>query len=102
MDVTRLFRKIEGLEYSIYHLMEEKERECLSLLKPQSLGRIKRNRLLLEYYNNIIQGKTSLSFEEHRISTQILKFGLMLLKNEGNTNPNRVDNSSLTHAEFMN
>ena len=57
MDVTKLFRKIQSMESCLLHMIDSDEKDCLALVKPDSYGHIRRNRLILEYYEAIVQGK---------------------------------------------
>lgn len=93
IDVTRLFRKIESLQLGISHLMSKNEKDSLALLKPQTLTVVKRNRLILQYYDIVIDAKNSINFEEYRISKQVLKFSMALIKNQPSAISNQVFNT---------
>ncbi len=45
------------MESCLLHMIDSDEKDCLALVKPDSYGKIRRNRLILEYYEAIVQGK---------------------------------------------
>jgi hypothetical protein len=53
MDVTNFFRRIQVMDNSLLHLMSKKEKDCLSLVKPANIGKIKYNRLISDYYDAV-------------------------------------------------
>ena len=61
MDVTRLFTKIRNLEVGMLYLMNENEKVCLSLVEPPSMEKVKKNRLIADYYDAVIQGKAAMT-----------------------------------------
>ena len=61
MDVTRVFNKIRNLEVAILYLMDESEKVCLTLVEPPSMEKVKRNRLIADYYDAVIEGKAAMT-----------------------------------------
>ena len=64
MDVSLLFRKIRSLENSLEYLLSKQERDCLALIEPPSIDKIRNDRLILDYYHAVIQGQASLTIED--------------------------------------
>ena len=67
MDVTRLFNKIRNFEVSFLYLMDPNENVCLKLTEPFSLELTRKNRLIADYYDAVIQGKEAVTMEDVRI-----------------------------------
>ena len=78
MDVTRLFKKIQNLEVAILFLMNESEKNCLTLSEPPSKEKVKKNRLIADYYNAVIEGKPAMTVEDVKIVKGVLQVGLSL------------------------
>ena len=51
-----MFRKIRSLENSLEYLLSKQERDCLALIEPPSIDKIRNDRLILDYYHAVIQG----------------------------------------------
>lgn len=51
------------MDNSLLHVIDRGEKDCMAIVKPESLNKIKRNRLILEYYEAVVQGKPVMTIE---------------------------------------
>lgn len=80
MDVTRLFRRLQMIENILLHIVDKEEKDMLGLVKPESLGSIKRNRMIMEYYDLMVQGKFGITIEQDIEETRMEKIGTWLIR----------------------
>lgn len=78
LDVTNLFKKIKGFESALQHLLDENEKDCLFLVKPNSLDKTKRDRLILEYYSVIMKDDPAITISEYYNAKSIYHFAIKI------------------------
>lgn len=66
IDIGRLFRRIQALEAinKMNPKMGANERMCVNLMETPTITEAKNNRLMMEYFEVMTEGKVSLTMEE--------------------------------------
>lgn len=82
IDVTRLFKKIQKLEAASAMAISQELKDCLSIVKPETIEELKKQRLILQYYQKVLDGDSSLTIENIRVVKAAMKYGVKLSSSE--------------------
>ena len=64
MDARALFRRLQKVEETLESKIDKNEVPCIMLLEPLSLRNIRKQRLKLDYYDEIVKGEAAVTLED--------------------------------------
>lgn len=69
-----MFKKLQYFERFIEYIISDKEKIGLFLTEPPSIEKIRLKRMIVQYYDKIIQGKPAVTIEDLNVVTGIFEF----------------------------
>lgn len=64
MDVSKMFLRLQATERAINYKIPDNEEVCIGLIEPPTLAYVKKERLEMDYYDEVVKGNAAATIDD--------------------------------------